>query len=117
MINAIRDPPEGALLRWAAIAMNAPPPPPPPPTPSEPRPQSTDPCTVAGESDAARLEGVLHRAPWQPGKDPKAKASGPALIRLFAFCILLSALAAAFATAFATAPHWLPSVVSVWWSY
>jgi hypothetical protein len=59
--------------------------------------------------------GPSHRASRQSG-DRAARASGPVLIGLFAYCVLLSALAAAFAAAFATAPYWIPGVVSVWWA-
>jgi hypothetical protein len=39
--------------------------------------------------------------------------SGWRLIGLYAYCILLTALAAAFAAAFATAPYWLwPTLMS-----
>ena len=112
MINATCDPAKDALPRWVALASNAL-----PQTPSEPPPRSTNPCVAARRSDAAKLECPPRDPPRQPGEDHEAKATGPALIRLLAYCILLSALAAAFATAFAMAPYWLPRVVSMWWAF
>jgi hypothetical protein len=43
----------------------------------------------------------------------KGDMSGWRLIGLYAYCVLLSALAAAFAAAFATAPYWIwPAQIS-----
>ena len=56
-----------------------------------------------------------HRASRQSG-DRTAKASGLVLIGQFAYCVLLSTLAAAFAAAFATAPYWIPEIASAWWA-
>src|SRR5690242_15004422 len=108
MINATCDPAKDALPGWVALAANAL-----PQTPSEPPPRFTNPCAAAWRSDAAKLECPPRAAPRQTGEDHKAKVSGPALLRLLAYCILLSALAAAFATV----PHWLSIVVSIWWAF